>query len=451
MSRIAHPITQALYRAAFVATAASLASGPVAATTPAEPSASVHDQVAAERLALRLIQRPDVQAALGPLAQEWQAGTQGLLRETYRQIPESIRELALLTALQTIASDPRRPKVIEISAPPHRWYGLDVPGGRWGINNPDTLYFLVPVEPGSTYVVTGQRHSRGPIDANYSLQTSDGWVTLANIGYDDLQVGDDGRYRITIDDQPALGRRNHIQIRDGAHFLLIRNTLGDWANELPDTLTVERVAGPAAGPVPTDDALAAQIIERLRATVRRSIAELQPPILKRPANSIPQPGAVADKPGFLVTQRNALGHFRITDDEAIIATVNPGGARYATFPVTSIWGITPDPRQYQNSLNATQAVPNADGTITVILSNRDPGVANWINAGGLHEGIVMLRWQRLAAVDPARGGPAVEAKLIRFADLPALLPKGTTLFAPAERVARQTERARTFERRFTER
>lgn len=451
MSRIAHPITQALYRAAFVATAASLAGGPVAATTPAEPPATVRDQVAAERLALRLIRRADVQAVLGPLAQEWQAGTPGLLPETYRQIPESIRELALLTALQTIASDPRRPKVIEISAPPHRWYGLDVPGGRWGINNPDTLYFLVPVEPGSTYVVTGQRHGRGPIDANYSVQTGDGWVTLANIGYDDLQVGDDGRYQITVDDQPAHGRRNHIQLHDGARFLLIRNTSGDWANELPDTLTVKRVAGPAAGPAPTDDALAVQVIERLRATVRRSIVELQPPILKRPANSIPQPGAVADKPGFLVTQRNALGHFRITDDEAIIATFNPGGARYATFPVTSIWGITPDPRQYQNSLNAAQAVANADGTITVILSNRDPGVANWINAGGLHEGIVMLRWQRLAAVDPARGGPAVETKLIRFADLPALLPKGTTLVAPAERVARQTERARTFERRFTER
>lgn len=451
MSRTARRMTHILYHAGIIVTAALLAGGPAAAATSAESPSSVRDQLADERLALRLIARPDVQAVLGPLAQEWQAGTPGLLPETYRQLPQSIRELALLTALQAIASDPRRPKVTEISAPPHRWYGLDVPGGRWGINNPDTLYFLVPVERGSSYVLTGQRHGRGPIDANYSLQTGDGWVTLANIGYDDLQVGDDGRYRITIDDQTAQGRRNHIQIRDDARFLLIRNTLGDWAKELPDTLSIERVAGPAAGPEPTDDALAAQVVARLRATVRRSVAELQPPILNRPANSIPQPGAVADKPGFLVTQRNALGHFRINADEAIVATFNPGGARYATFPVTSIWGITPDPRRHQNSLNAAQAVANGDGTITVVLSNRDPGIGNWIDAGGLREGIVMLRWQRLAPADPASGGPAVDARLVRLADLPAILPKSTKTVTPAERKARQTERARTFERRFTER
>ncbi|WP_288338746.1 hypothetical protein [uncultured Sphingomonas sp.] len=424
------------------------AQAPVAAV---DAAASVRDQLAAERRALRLIARPDVQRVFGKIERAWRDGTPGLLPETYAQLPQAVRELALLTALQAIAGDAQRPGVVEISASPHRWHGLTVPGGRWGINNPDTLYFLVPVAPGARYVITGQRHGRGPVDANYSLQKGDGWETVANIAQDALQIDAQGRYRIEIDNQPANGRPNHLQIRDGANAVLIRNTLADWSRELPDTLAVTRLGPAPTTPAPSDDALAAQIVERLHATVRRSTAALQPPILSQPANVIPQPGPIADKPGFLVTQRNTLGHFRLADNEALVATFDPGGAAYATFPVTSIWGITPDPDRYQNSLNTAQAARNPDGTITVVLSRRDPGVVNWIDPGGLREGIVMLRWQRLAATAPAGGGPAVTTQVVKLNALSAMLPAGTKHITPAERAQQRVARASGFARRFAAR
>lgn len=415
---------------------------------PAQAQTVPPAQIAAERHAMALLARADVRAAEARLAARWRAGSPGLLAESYAQLPAAIRSVAFMVALEEIDNDPRRPQVIEISVPPHRWSGTRVPDGRWGINNPDTLYFTVPVEPGSRYVLTGHRHAGAPTDANITLQTIDVWGAVDNIALGDLQVDADGTYRITIDDEPANGRPNHLQIRGGATQIIIRNTLADWAREVPDTLSVERIAGPPAAPVRGEEALAQTVIRRLGNVVVHSIDGLQPPIFRLPANVIPAPGALADKPGFLVTQRNALGHFRLADDEALVATFDPGGAGYATFPVTNVWGISPDSRAHQNSLNTAQAVHNPDGTITVVLAERDPGVANWIDPAGLHEGIVMLRWQRLAA---GGRGPGVTAKVVKIADLPQVLPATVRRITPAERQRQKAARAVGFDRRFARR
>lgn len=425
----------------------SLASaGPAAAPR----SWPLRTQVEAERHALRLIRRPDIQKALDAAKAEWRRHSPDLLPESYARLDASLRELLLMATLQMIDNDPRRPKVIEISAAPHRWYGTDVPGGRWGINNPDTLYFTIPVEAGSRYVITGRRKGAGPTDVNFTVQTGADWRAVDNIAKPALKVDAHGRYTITVDDRPANGRSNHLTVSGAANVVLVRNTLADWSRELPDTLTVERVSGPPAGAPASDDDLARLVIAQLKAIVAHNVDSVLYRVIRQDANVIPPPGAIADKPGFLVSQRNTLGRFRLKDDEAIVATFDPGKAGYATFPVTDIWGVTPDSRRHQNSLNTRQAVRNADGTITVVLSGWDPGVANWIDPVGLREGIVMLRWQLLNA-GTGTGEPFVTAKLVRRSELTRELPASLARVTPRQRQAQLTARAAAFDRRFTAR
>jgi hypothetical protein len=408
----------------------------------------LRDQLAAERHALRLVARPDVRLALAALSQRWRANTPGRLDPSYARLSSSLDEIALFVALQVVAGDAHRPQVIEISAAPHRWFGTDVPGGRWGINNPDTLYFSVPVEPSSAYVLRGQPRATRPTDLNIGLQLSDVFQTVDHVGLRDLVRAEDGSYRVTVDAQPAQGRVNHLQIRDGADQVLIRTTLADWTRELPDRFSVQRVAGPLAAPPADDDALVVVLLERLERVITHTIAHLQEPIFRLPTNTLPGPGARGDKSGFLVTQRNALGHFRLGDREALIATVCPGGAGYAGFSVTDVWGVSPDSEHHQNSLNSQQATPNPDGTFTVVVSKRDPGVANWIDPGPLHEGIIMLRWQLLAATAGARE-PEVESRVVARTALDAHLPAATARVTPGERAAQRAQRTVDFERRFT--
>ncbi len=236
--------------------------------------------MAFERRAVRLIGRPDVRAALDRLAETWRRGSPGFLPETEAQLRPSIEEVVLLVALQVVNGDPRRPGVVEISAGPHLWGGTEVPGGRWGINNPDTLYFAIPIEPGARYVVTGLRHADGPIDLNASVQVPDVWATLENLGARDLAIEPDGTYRITLDDEPAGDRRNHLRLREGGSVLLIRQTLADWSRAVPDRLTVARLDGPPPSPPLSDDELASQVIERLAAVIAHNVNTLQPPVFR---------------------------------------------------------------------------------------------------------------------------------------------------------------------------
>jgi hypothetical protein len=409
------------------------------------------DQVDTERHAMRLLQRKDLQAEVSSMELTWKQRWPAFLPSTLQQAHSALQELAFLVAIETVDSDPRRPRVVQISMSPHTWFGTEVSGGRWGIDNPDTQYFLVPLEAGSSYVLTGKRDAHGPIDSNFSFSSLDQWSTLGNIGHKQLQIAADGAYTITLDATPAHGRPNHIQLIPGGDCLLIRNTLADWGSDTIDHLAVKRLSGPEPGPVRTDDALEAIIVTRLHAVLGRVIENLQAPVFRLPVNVLPQPGKPGDKAGFLVTQRNALGHFRLGPDEAMVVTVQPGGAAYSTVPVTSVWGVTSDYWRHQSSLNNRQAISNPDGTVTVVVSGWDPAVANWVDTAGLEEGILMLRWQVLPDKQSSEDEPAVRSFVVKRKDLAAALPASMVKYTPQQRETQLSHRRAGFARRFVNR
>jgi len=55
-----------------------------------------------------------------------------------------------------------------------------------------------------------------------------------------------------------------------------------------------------------------------------------------------------------------------------------------------------------------------------VISERDPGVANWLECTGHRRGYVQIRWQRLARDLGPGDGPRVE--VVPFTALPRLLP-----------------------------
>ncbi|MEJ1961251.1 MAG: hypothetical protein WDO56_06795 [Gammaproteobacteria bacterium] len=114
------------------------------------------------------------------------------------------------------------------------------PESSCGIPNPDTIYRFIPVDGASHYVITGHVAKHQPIENNFTL-ASFNLTTIANLNGHDLKVEPDGSFTITIDPEPANGRPNHLQSRHDAFQVWIRDTLGDWAHEKPNRLTVKRV------------------------------------------------------------------------------------------------------------------------------------------------------------------------------------------------------------------
>lgn len=393
----------------------------VSAAPAASSPLANREQLHLEQRAMTLVARPDVRSELPKLAALWKSKTPGLTPQAYDLLERSLDEMAFGLALEVVNADPRRPQVVQSFAPAHRWFDTAIPGSRWGIDNPDTIYRLIPVEPASRYVITGRRAAHGPADSNISYMNKGFWGTISNIAHDELDVAADGTFTVTLDDTPANGRRNHIQLVDDGEFIFLRNTFTVWHEQTPDAISVERVDGPAARAAPTDDALARALLSRLHATVERTTTKLQPMLAQQPLNTLPQPGTPDDKPGFLSTQRNTLGRFQLQPDDAVIVTVNPGGAAYVCIPLANAWSVTLDYRDARTSLNNAQARRNEDGTITAVIAARDPGIANWIDTRGVADLILMLRWQGLPKSPSGQGGPWVKTEVVKAADLPKKL------------------------------
>lgn len=367
--------------------------------------------------------------------------------EAESRLDQAIDELAFSAVQKAVNGDPLYPKVYWLNAPPHRWFGTSVQGGRYSYDNPDNIYRTIPIEGDSRYVLKGQRFGAGPTDVTFSLISNvNSQNTIAYLTGKDLVVGPDGRYEITIDSEPANGRVNHIQSTSAARQLFVRNNLGDWSLETPDALSVARVGAPPARAPRGDAAVGLEAWANLQESIiTYGVGALGLKTHLNPVNTLSAP-STSSTLGTLVTQTSAFGHFRLADGEALVITLRTGGAGYFVVPVTDPWLVSGDPIRRQTSLNNKQALPHADGSYTFVVSATDPGIHNWLDTEGRHEGTIMVRWQDLPA-QVAGEGAGVAVKVVRLADLPTLLPADTPLISAAERARQLALREAGYQRR----
>jgi len=154
--------------------------------------------------------------------------------------------------------------------------------------------------------------------------------------------------------------------------------------------------------------------------------------------------------GGLVSQAGAQGVFRVADDEAMVLTLDPAGARYASIGAYDWWFRSLDYWNRTSSLTQSASLPNDDGTFTYVISPTDPGVHNWIDTCGLHEILMIYRWQGLPAAQ-VRNGPALHsARLVKLSKLKGLLPAGQAWVSRQQRTSQCAARAAAFARRIQE-
>jgi hypothetical protein len=369
--------------------------------------------------------------------------------EASARLGQDIDELAFSAIQKAVNNDPWHPKVYLVDAGPHNWFGLQIPGGRYSYDNPDNIYRTIPISGSLHYVIHGQRHTPGPADVTFSLiNNPNSQGTVAVLSGNDLVLNADGSYTVTVDSDPANGRVNHIQSTSQAVQLFIRNNLGDWNSDTPDTLSVQLLDDASGQSAPTEADIAAQAALNLQESiVDYGVGALGVETMANQVNTQSAPSQSSTL-GTLTTQASSFGHWSITDDQALVVTVNPGGAGYFVVPLTDPWMVTVDPGGHQLSLNEAQAQANADGTYTFVIATQDPGVYNWLDTAGLHEGTMMARWQDLPGTTPASGGPAITTQLVALSQLSTVLPANTRMVTPAERQQQLAARAAGYALRF---
>lgn len=393
--------------------------------------AAYETQRRAEFAALDLVQAPEVRQAVAAAESKWRRAVGTVSPEMEKLFHPAFEELVFASAMEAVGQTLEQPAMIRTGGPPHRIGGKAVPGSRFGWDNPDFLYAVIPVEAGGAYVLTGTL-PRPEVEINLSAWDPDGTVTF-NLSTRDVAVDASGRFRITV----GSAADSQIKLSARTDRLFIRETLPDWTRDRPVHIAVEQTGGPKRSvATPAVQIAARSVGERVA-----NMIEWRPFFyLSTPVNSIRQPSFPVGKQG-LPNQAYGTGAFALADDEALLLEIGLAGAGYFTMPVSNIWGTTGAYDRHVSSVNSAQTNANPDGTLTLIVSPSDPGFANWVSTEGMHEGDLTLRWQGVKQAPGTPQGPYAKARTVKLSELPALLPPSIKRVSAAERAAEIEARA----------
>ena len=125
-----------------------------------------------------------------------------------------------------------------------------MPGTRWGIDNPDSVYRVIPISGDERYIISG-RVGANRMTENYFTLWDANMGTVAVLNGRTMAVESDGSFTITVDSEPAGDRPNHVQTTPVAHEFYIRDVLLHWERDDPNHLSVQRLGGPPKTPART--------------------------------------------------------------------------------------------------------------------------------------------------------------------------------------------------------
>lgn len=402
------------------------------------------EQHAHELAALALVQHPMVKAAHASVAETWlgRAKASEVMRERFEA---AFEEVMFSAAVWSSNQDPLRPKVTTITRLAHEVDGRRVPGSRWGIDNPDSVYRVVPISGDERYEIRG-RVGAHRMTENYFTLWDQNMGTVDVLDGRRMQVEADGSFLVTVDSDEAGGRPNHIRSGPTAHELYIRDVLLDWSADDPNSFEVVRLGGAPTTPPPTLDEQAERTAAMM-AHFADFTGKLSHGMYKLPPNHFSLAWS-AEQHGAMKGQVYVAGRFLLQPGQAFVVDVVDGGAEYFTVPLSNVWGTTLDIFDRTGSLNKAQSLANPDGSYTYVIAPDDPGVHNWLDTDGLPEGILTLRMAEFPE-GGATSDLAARGRVVALDELDRELPDVPRVGA-AERHAQVADRQRGYLRRLPE-
>jgi hypothetical protein len=361
---------------------------------------------------------------------------------------EGIVDYSLRLAM---SDDPRRPHLIRTSGVRRRDDPMSPSAlfRRNGLDNPDNDYLICSIDPAHDYVVEGERGTTCEInfqllDGNYSDRTDAFAANLGILASRDVPTEANGRFEMILSHDVSRATRGLV-LPPSTRAVIIRQSHVDWGVERPGAVRIRRVGDSDPDQVQIDDAYWGRVDTYLHNTIRvwlqfgpgveATLAAANGP-KNRPYNDGAPPRRT---PGGFPDQFSMSGRFKVADGRALVVTMDPSGAAYHGIQLGDYWFTSLHYAHRQSSLNGSQYVRNDDGSVSVVISRTDPGVANWLDTCALEEGYFFVRWQGLHdGVEP----PQPTVTPIRLADLDRRTAGGP--IDPAERSVRVSRRVASF-------
>lgn len=316
---------------------------------------------------------------------------------------------------------------------------------QWGGPNADNVYRHARIDPSSRYRIRGRMHSCEEfiLAMRAGFMHQERWGTLAEHNGSDLGIGEGDEFEILLGGDGT--EEGWLPIPDGAVMCSIREYYFDWREDEPATFTIECLDAPDHLPRVTADDFAAKVDDAARG-VERSMSYWNDYMLAERALRVDNSfaGSFALDKG-LAAARYGFCFWDLGPDDALLVESEVPDARYWSLQLyPDAWFELADPVERITSLNHRQLRLSIDGRLRAVVSHRDVGVDNWLDAGGRQRGLCTLRW----FWPEGDGAPGPTATVVPVDEVWQHLPDDTVRVSPAERAEALAARRRHLAWRF---
>lgn len=362
-------------------------------------------------------------------------------QQTFQQV---VSECGGYAALSAANRDPQNPGLVWLQTPRKEWMGHTVTGSRFCFDNPDNIYRYAIIDDASTYLLDAQ--SNGPTGrltvtvykAFVGAQTTNWERPVDAADEQRIKFDSQGAARITIGPVDPHDGTLYLNSR-GGRMLLVREAVYDWQTQRPRTISLRRTSGPRARSLTFNESVA--IAQEYLIAATQTVIDQE-----RTYSPLPTNRFASLARGFGKSMIS-MGRFHIANDEALIVNIRSQSAEYIGATVTSPWLITRDYVDHSGSWTNRQSHQNPDGSYTYVVSSRDPGVANWLDTGGLLDGAMALRWEGMNAPEVNLDDAIKSVKLVKLSAIRAELPSEFPSVSATDRQAEMATRRRDYETR----
>lgn len=314
--------------------------------------------------------------------------------------------------------------------------------------NPDANYVIAPVRGDRTYRISGDRGTVRMVifQVSNNLVGVNGqpWHHLLEADLDSPGlVRSDGSFEFLLSASRPRNYRGHwFPLKPEAKFVWFRQVSYDWGKEIDARLSIACLDG---NPIKRRLSVA-ETDSRLRQMLiyTRNFTQFWIDYQRKLKSSTP-----VNKFRFSTFEHEGMTRqtywqavFELKDGEALILETDlPQKRPYWNVQLNDALFNALEYSYAQSSLNGAQARVDSDGKFRAVLSLTDPGVPNWLDTVGHHQGTIIGRWYRCDSQ------PMPTLTRVRLADVRQHLPSDTPTITVSERSAAIHSRARSVQLR----
>ncbi len=305
---------------------------------------------------------------------------------------------------------------------------------HWGLPATDCHYQWAPVHGDNVYRISGNRGTARVFD----IETrKDHFAHIADWTLHDrlpkCEVGPNNHAEIVLSRERPEGARNSVQLAEGPGNIIFRQYYYDWNTEQPAQMSIVNENAVYPPPALSTSAInnGLELFCDWIRDVPKRFAQVVNSYYAAPNNSM-----VFDTIDFgWKSLKYGKGIYQCGPDEALIVEVKLPKSHYWSIQLCSHFWEARDYHLRQTSLNGHQAQIDEDGMFRAVISHSDPGIANWLDAGGHVQGLLAIRYYEPDST------PIPSVRSVKLSELKQSLPDSTPAVSAEARQKTLRDRA----------